>query len=130
MRASRQHRGAYLVLDFPRDFRILLQIGPRVVLALADTVAAIAVPRTRLLDDILLDADIYNLAFPRHALAIQDIEVRDLERRRQFVLHHLDAGFVADDLVPFLDGTNAADIEAHGRIKLQRVTAGRGLRIA
>jgi hypothetical protein len=61
------------------------------------------------------------------ALAVHDVELDLLERRRHLVLDHLDAGLVADHLVALLDRADAADVEAHRGVELQRVAAGGGL---
>ena len=53
-----------------------------------------------------------------------------LERRRDLVLHHLDAGAVADDLVAVLDGADAADVEPDRGVEFERVAAGGGLGVA
>src|SRR5690606_17392144 len=123
-------RSAHLVLDLARQFRTLLQIVARIVLALADTVAAVAVPGAGFLDDLVVGAQIENLAFARRAFSIQNVEMRFAERRRNLVLDNLDARFVADHFVARLDGTGTADIEADGCVEFQRVTAGRGFRVA
>ena len=53
-----------------------------------------------------------------------------LEGRGALVLHDLDPGAVAHDLDPVLDGLDAADVEAHRRVELERPAAGGGLRRA
>ena len=42
-----------------------------------------------------LDAEVDDLAFARDALAVEDLELGLLERRRDLVLHDLDARLVA-----------------------------------
>ena len=79
--------------------RVLAQIFARVVLALADLVAAVRVPGAGLLDDVVRDAQLDDLALARDALAVQDVEQRLAERRRDLVLDHLDARLVADDFL-------------------------------
>src|SRR5690606_32124570 len=64
------------------------------------------------------------------ALAVEDVELGLLERRRDLVLDHLDAGLVADDLVALLDGAGAPDVEPDRRVELERVAPGGGLRVA
>ena len=49
---------------------------------------------------------------------------------RHLVLDHFDAGLVADDFFAGLDGADAADVEAHRGVELERVAAGGGLRVA
>ncbi len=119
--------GAHLVLDRLGDLGVLAEVVLGVLAALADALAVVGVPGARLLDDAGLLAEVDQLAGLAHALAVHDVELDDLERRRHLVLHHLDAGVVADDLVLVLERTDAADIEADRGIELQRLAARRGL---
>src|SRR5690606_40763697 len=63
-------------------------------------------------------------------LAVHDVELGLLEWRSDLVLDHFDAGFVADDLVAFFDGADAADVEPHRRVELERVAARGGFGVA
>ena len=76
------------------------------------------------------DAQVDDFAFARNAFAVEDVEHRFLEGRRDFVFHHFAAGFRADDRIGLLDLPDAANVDAHRRIKLQRVAAGGGFRVA
>src|SRR5690606_7597927 len=114
---------ADLVLDVERHLGVLPEELARVVLALPDAIAVVAVPGAALLDDVAGRAQIEDLALSRRALAVQDVELRGLERRRDLVLDDLDPGLAADDLVAFLDRPGAPDVEPHGRIELQRIAA-------
>src|SRR3546814_5894644 len=87
----------------------------RVLLALTDADAVERIPSTRFLDDAGLDAEVDDLAETRNAFAVHDIEFDLFERRRDLVLHHLDAGRVADDVFTDFDRAGAADIEKIGR---------------
>src|SRR5690606_16119937 len=109
---------ADLVFDLARKRGALLEELAAVVLALPQAVAVVDVPGARLLEPAVLHAELEDLALARDALAVHDIELRVAERRRHLVLHHLDAGFGADHLVALLDGADAADVHAHGRIEL------------
>src|SRR5690606_27957269 len=109
---------------------VLFQVFADVVLALADARALVAEPGARLVDDIGLHAQVDDLAFARNAAAIHDVELGLLEWRSDLVLDDLDAGFVADDLVALLDGTDAADVQAYGGIELERIAARRGFGVA
>src|SRR5205085_5919061 len=100
-----------------------------VFLALADALTVAAVPRTRFLDELRIDAHVDQLALARDAFAVEDFGNDLLERRRQLVLDDLDAGLVADDLFALLDRADATDVQAHRRVELQRVAAGGGLGI-
>ena len=66
----------------------------------------------------------------RDALAVEDVEQRLAKRRRHLVLHDLDARLVADDFVAPLDRADAADVEPHRRVELERVAARGGFGIA
>src|SRR5215471_13280263 len=95
-------RRAQLVLDFLGDGRVVLEVLSGVVLALADALAAVAVPGTGLLDDAVVAAHVDQLALAADALAVQDLGDDLLERRRELVLDHLDLGLVADDFLALL----------------------------
>src|SRR5688500_7670353 len=117
-------------LDLARERRVLLQEVARVVLALAEPVALVDVPGARLLQHAEVDADLEHLAFARDAVAVHDVELCLLERRRDLVLDDLHARLGADHLVALLDRADAADVHAHRGVELERVTAGGGLRVA
>src|SRR5438477_12841222 len=95
-------------LDAVRDVRILLEEDLGVLAALADALAVVGEPRAGLFDHAALDAEIEDLAGLGNALAVHDVELDLLERRRELVLHHFDAGLVADDLLALLDGADPA----------------------
>ena len=65
-----------------------------------------------------LGAEIEDLAELGDALAVHDVELDLLERRRQLVLDHLHPGGVADDLVAVLDLAGAADVEPDARRRI------------
>src|SRR5690606_15740407 len=67
--------GADLVLHLARQPRIGAQELAHVVLALADLVAVVGVPRTRLVEDLVLHAEVDDLALARDALAVENVEV-------------------------------------------------------
>src|SRR5262249_41927181 len=119
-------RLADLVLDLERKLGVLAQELARVVLALADLLAVVGVPSPALLEHLGLDAHVDDLALAADALAVQDVELGGLERRRALFLAVLDLGLVADALFALLDRADAADIEPHRGVELQRVAAGRG----
>src|SRR6202008_1189710 len=102
---------------------VTLQVRARIVLALPDAVALVGIPGAGLLDDALGGAELDDLPLAGDPLAVHDLELRLAEGRRHLVLHHLDAGHVADDLIAVLDGADAADVEADGGVELQRVAA-------
>src|SRR5919201_6815976 len=98
-------------LDLGGDVRVGLEEGLGVLAALADALAVIGEPGARLFDHARLDPEIDQLAALRHALAVHDVELDLLERRRELVLDDLDASLVADDLIALLDRADPADVE-------------------
>src|SRR5512143_3499261 len=111
---------ADLVLDLESHVRMRSQELAGVVLALANAIAVVAVPRARFLDDVQLGTEIDDLAFSRNAFAIEDVEGSLAERRRHLVLDDLDLRLGSDDLVALLDRAHATNIQTHGGIELQR----------
>src|SRR5581483_4447890 len=124
-RLRRRQQRAQLVFDLLRGGRVVLEVLARVVLALADAFAAVAVPGAGLLDDLVVAAHVDELALARDAFAVQDFGDDLLERRRELVLDDLDARLVADDFLALLDRTDAADVQAHRGVELERVAARR-----
>src|SRR5690606_804177 len=125
---DRRHPGAQLGLEAFGHRHVLLQVLAGVLLALADALVAVAVPGTRLLHEPGIHAHVDQLALAADALAVEDLGDDLLERRRHLVLDHLDAGLVADDFIALLDRADAADVQAHRGVELERVAAGGGLR--
>jgi hypothetical protein len=87
---------------------------------LAELLALVGVPGTRLLHDAKIDGDIEDRTFPADALAVHDVELRSPKRRGALVLHDLHPGAVADHLGAVLDRLDAADLEADRRVELER----------
>src|SRR5207342_835685 len=85
--------------------------------------ALVGVPRAGLLDHVVQYAQLDDLAIPRNTLAVHDLELCLAKWRCDLVLDHLDARLVADDLFARLDRADAADVEPHGGVELQRVAA-------
>src|SRR5262245_64530516 len=109
---------------------MLFQEGLGVFAALADPLTVIGKPGAGFFDNAGLDAEIHQLADLGDALAIHNVEFHLLERRGHLVLDDFDTRLVADDLLAILDLANAADIEAHGGVELERIAAGGRLRVA
>src|SRR5690606_39671160 len=100
---------------------MLRQECARVFLTLSDTLAVVAVPGARLLDEAVLHAHVDDLADAGDSLAVHDLELGLAERRRDLVLDDLHSRLVADDLIAALERADAADVESHGRVELERV---------
>src|SRR4051812_23730196 len=112
-----------LLLDLVGEVGVVAQERPRVLLALAELVGLVGVPSSGLADDALLDAEVDEAALAADALAVEDVELCGFERRTDLVLHHLDAGTVADRVLPVLERLDPPDVQAHRRIELQRLAA-------
>src|SRR5690242_6052235 len=121
---------AHLGLDGVRDLAMLAEELLRVLPPLADALAVVAEPCAGLFHNTGLHAKVQKFANLADALAIHDVELDLPERRGQLVLHHLDAGLVADDLLTLLDLADAADLHPDRGIELQRVAAICRIRIA
>src|SRR5438477_11190077 len=102
---------------------MLSQPFARVVLALADLVAVVRVPGTRLLDDVMHHAELDDFAFTRNTFTVENIEQRLAKRRRDLILDDLHPRFIADDFLAALDGANAAEAEPHRGIEVDCVAA-------
>ena len=118
------------LLNIVGEVGVVLEEGPGILLALAELITLIGVPGTGLLHDAAIDTEVDERPLARNALAVQDVELCLLERRRHLVLHDLHARAVADCLGAALEGLDPADVEAHRRVELQCLAAGRGLRRA
>ena len=126
--------GADLGLD-PRedllaDVGVLAQERGRVLTALPEPLVAEAEVRAGLLHDLPLERGVEDGALPRDPGAVDDVELRLLERRRDLVLDHLHAHAVAERLDAFLERLDAPDVEPHRRVELQRAAARGRLRVA
>src|SRR4029077_15714806 len=100
--------------------RMLTQERGRVLASLAEPLVAEAEVRPRLRHGLPLEPGVERRDFPRDARAVDDVEFRLLERWCNLVLHHLHAYAVADRLDAFLQRLDAADVEAHRGVELQR----------
>src|SRR3984893_9619171 len=109
---------------------MVLEEAANVFPALANTLARVAVPGARLLHDILDYGKIEHIAFARDAFSIENVELCFAERRGYFVLDYLDLGARADDYIAFFDCRDAANVDAHRGVELERTAAGRGFRVA
>src|SRR3954454_1258155 len=112
-----------LALDLLRDLLVLVEEGLGVVAPLAEPLVAVGEERARLGDDVVLDPEVEDAARGRDALAELDVELGLAERRRDLVLDDLDADPVADRLGAVLQRLDAADVQALGRVELQRAAA-------
>src|SRR5439155_13048102 len=117
-----------LHLDLARDVLVLLEEHARVFAALADALLPEAEPGAGLGDDVAVDGIVDQLALARDPFVVEDVELRLAERRGDLVLDYLHLGAVADRLLAFLERRDAADVEPHRRVELERAPPGGGLR--
>src|SRR4051794_1206190 len=117
-----------LLLDLVGEVGVVAQERPRILLALAELVGLVGVPSTGLAHDALLDTEVDQAALAADALAPHDVELGLLERRRNLVLHHLHASARTDRVLPVLERLDAADVQPHGRVELQRLATSRRFR--
>ena len=73
---------------------------------------------------------VQRIALARDPFAVQDVELGIAERCSHLVLHNLHLGARPHHRVALLHRADAANVDAHGRVELQRLAAGRRLRIA
>ncbi|EGJ74348.1 putative protein recA [Streptomyces sp. Tu6071] len=127
----RLHADAELLLDLPldlvREVGVVLEEVAGVLLALAELVALVRVPGAGLADEAVLDAHVDEPALTADALPVEDVELGLLERRGDLVLHDLAAGPVAHRVRAVLEGLDAADVDAHRGVELQRPATRGGL---
>ena len=79
----RQELGADLAFDVARHLGMFLEKGARIVLALADALALVAVPGAGLLDDAVSLRQVDDLAFAGDAFVVHEVEFGLAERRRR-----------------------------------------------
>src|SRR5687768_11704924 len=106
--------------DRLHEIRVLLEERGRVLPALAEPLVAVAEVRPGLLDDLPLQPDLEDGALPGDAGAVDDVELRLLERGRDLVLDHLDASTVAVGLGPVLERLDPANVQPYRGVELQR----------
>src|SRR5581483_6604235 len=102
------------------------EIGLDRIAALADPLAFEGEPRARLLNNIVLDADVDHIAHTRNTFVIKDVELNFAEGRGKLIFHHLHTHAVPNDLLPLFDHVAPSDVEADRSIKLKRIAARRG----
>src|SRR5699024_9329174 len=119
-----------LLFNLVREIRVVFEEVPHVLLALTQLVALIRVPGAGLSDDAVLHPHVDEAAFAGDPLAVDDVELRLLERRGHLVLHHSGAGAVSNGVGAILKRLDPAHIDPHRGVELQRLTTGGGFRAA
>src|ERR1700730_16469624 len=108
---------ANVLLDPFGNLRIGLEKILCIFPALAEPLAIVGEPGPGFFDDAGLYAKIDQFAGLGYALAVHDIEFDLFKRRRQLVLHDLDARLISGDFVVVLDRSDPADVEPDRGIK-------------
>src|ERR1035441_144168 len=125
---------AHLLAQFRVDARehvlVLLQEATHILAALPDALALEAVPGAALVHDAVGHGQVQRIALARDAFAVQNVELGVAERRGHLVLHDLYLGPRPDTDIALFYRANPANVDAHRRVELQRLAAGRGLRVA
>jgi len=119
-----------LVFNLLAQLGVFYEHGADVLLALAQALAPEGEPGAALLDDLVLYAQVDELALAAHAGAVEDIHQGLAEGRRHLVLDHLDARAVAVGLFLIFKALDAANVYADTGVELERVAAGGRFRAA
>src|SRR5690606_34745749 len=117
-----------LLLDLGGDVRIVPEERPDVLLALPELIAVVGVPGPGLAYDPLLHPHVDQRPFAGDAPAVDHVHLARLEGRGALVLHDLDPGPVTVHLAAVLERLDAAHIQPHRRVELQRSPTAGGLR--
>ena len=125
--APRDDDLGHLRLDRVQDLAVTSGCSTRNALTLVRPWPSRSSPNEKyepgLLDDLVLQRHVQHRALPRDALAVGDVELGLLERRRHLVLDDLHPHPVADRLGALLERLDAADVEPHRRVELERAAA-------
>src|SRR5690606_8027255 len=122
--------GLNFILDAAAKLVVFLKERLHILAPLAEPFAPIGEPGTALFDNVVRRGQIDKVAGVRDALAVHNIELAFAKRRSDLVLDHLDPGAVADNLVAVFDRADAANVQPHAGVKLQRLAARRRFRRA
>src|SRR5207245_2572049 len=95
-----------------------------------DAHIAIGEPRSRFLDDAVLETDVDEFPGLGDTFSVRHVDFCLTEWRRTLVLDDLHFHARADDFFAFLDLRRAADVDANRRVELEGPAAGGGLRVA
>src|SRR5437762_2466904 len=118
--ADGQVARAHLGVDLGGNVGMVAQELLRVLAALSDPRLAVIDPRAGFVENAHRDAHVDEPALARDALAREDLDLGDAEGRSDLVLHDLHLDATADDHVALFDRLDRSDVDAHGRVELQR----------
>src|SRR5713101_4240760 len=112
------------------NVRVFLEEDAGVLAALAHALPGKAEPSPAFFYDALIHTEVDEVAFAGDTFAVKDVEFGFAEGSGNLVFHDFAARARADHPVALLDGLDAADIDAHRGVELERTAARGGFRIA
>src|SRR5262245_11421105 len=121
---------ADLRLEVGHHVGIVAQELLRVLAPLPDARLSIGDPGAALLEELVVDPHVDEVAGPRDALPVHDVELGGAEGDGDLVLHDLELGAAADGLLALLDRADPADVDPDRGVELQGAAAGRRLGVA
>src|SRR6266487_1973087 len=108
----------YRGLDFFVERLVVFQNFFGSVTSLHQLRAFVVQPGAALLDNLFLQSEIEKRASQGYAFVVHDVELGFGEWRRDFVFHDFETrAITGHDTVGLLDRADAADIDAHARVK-------------
>src|SRR4051812_43880056 len=114
--------------DAPAHLVVILEELLGVLTALPQPLVPVGKPGARLLHHVVVQPHVQYAPLPGDTLAVHDVKLNHLERRRHLVLDYLDLSLVANRVVADLQRPYASYVEPDARIELQSTTTRRRLR--
>ena len=118
---------AYLAVDVRGYLGVGAQIFYRLLPALTYLLVIVAEPAPALHDEPVLHAEVDETAEGGYPRAVHDVELRHLERRRDFVFDYFGFDAVAYDVAAVLYGLRSPDVDADRGVEFERLAPRRGL---
>src|SRR3984885_15270996 len=85
-RRGQSQRLSHFYIQSSGYILIVFQELAGILASLANSLGLVAEPRSRLLQNVVVDRQIEQIAFPRNAFSIKDVELRFAEGRRDLIL--------------------------------------------
>ena len=104
-------------VEFFENFGIRLQKFHGLISALSDLFVVVAEPASALLHESVFNRQIQNASHVGNARAVHDVELRDFERRRDFVLDDFCFDVVANDVAAVFERVRFPYFDTHGGIE-------------
>src|ERR1700733_12503469 len=112
-----------LLLDLVGHIGVFQQEVAGVLLALPKLLALVGEPRPGLTNEAVVHTHVDQRAFLADALAVEDVELGLLERRRHLVFDDLDPGAVTNRIGAVLERLDPSHIQTYRSVKLQSFSA-------